>query len=133
MTAPKGRILCTEDDADTRDLIITLLQTEGYEVTCTDSSAEALNLAKTQKFDLYLMDSWLPDISGPKLTAMIREFDKTTPILFYSGAAFEADQENARSAGAQGYLVKPVENEKLVAEVIRLIAESNIATPIRVV
>jgi DNA-binding response OmpR family regulator len=131
MTSSKGRILCTEDDADTRDMLIFLLQEEGYEVLCTDNATQALSLAKTQSFDLYLIDSWLPNSSGSILTKKIREFDDKTPILFYSGAAYEADKENARSAGAQAYLVKPVENEKLVAEVTRLIGESKNAKPIR--
>ena len=125
MKSPKGRILCTEDDPDTRDLIIMILRAAGYDVFCTDSPEETLRLAKTQAFDLYLMDNWLPNIQGPKLTAIIREFDPRTPILFYSAAAYETDKESARSAGAQAYLVKPVENEKLVEEVERLIRESN--------
>lgn len=124
MNSPKGRILCTDDHADTRQLIIAVLKAEGFEVHCTDSAQETLKLAKSDKFDLYLLDNWLPDIQGPKLTAAIREFDKRTPILFYSGAGYEADKESARSAGAQGYLVKPVDNEMLIAEVTRLIGDS---------
>jgi DNA-binding response OmpR family regulator len=102
-------------------------------VICTDTAAQALSLAKAQPFDLYLIDSWLPNSSGAMLTKKLREFDAKTPILFYSGAAYEADKENARDAGAQAYLVKPAENEKLVAEVSRLIGESNIEKPTRVV
>ena len=125
MKSPKGRILCTEDDPDTRDLIIIVLKAAGYDVFCTDSPEETLKLAKTQDFDLYLMDNWLPNIQVPKLTAIIREFDPRTPILFYSAAAYETDKESARNAGAQAYLVKPVENETLVKDVERLIRESN--------
>jgi DNA-binding response OmpR family regulator len=131
MRFPKGRILCTEDDPDTRELLILILQDEGYEVLCSDNAQETITLAKTQGFDLYLVDSWLPGFSGAKLTAKIREFDNRTPILFYSGSAHDADKENARSAGAQGYLVKPVENQELVAEVIRLIADSKFAQDLR--
>ena len=133
MKSPKGRILCTEDHADTRELIIAVLKAAGFDVLCAEDAQETLKLAKSGTFDLYLLDNWLPDITGPKLTVQIREFDTETPILFYSGAAYEADKENARSAGAQGYLVKPVENEILVAEVIRLISESEVAKPVRVV
>ena len=132
MTSPKGRILCTEDDADTRELLVLILQKQGYEVLCADNAEQAITLAKSQSFDLFLVDSRLPNSSGPILTRKIREFDTTTPILFYSGAAYEADKQNARNAGAQGYLVKPVENEELVAEVIRLIAESKVVKPISV-
>lgn len=84
MPPPKFRILCTEDDADTRDLIILVLQNEGYEVICTDTAEQAISLAKAQSFDLYLLDNWLPDSSGIELCRELREIDSKTPILFYS-------------------------------------------------
>lgn len=133
MTSPKGRILCTEDDADTRELIIYVLTKQGYDVTCTDNTEEAIALARSQHFDLFLVDSWLPGMSGADFTRRLREFDVKTPVLFYSGAAYNSDKEEARSAGAQGYLVKPVKNEELIIEVARLIAEAKIAVPVKVV
>ena len=102
MTSPKGRILCTEDDPDTREMIIYALEQHGFDVICTESSAMALDLAKKDGFDLYLIDNWLPDLSGAELTKELREFDTRTPILFYSGVAYNADKEHARLAGAQG-------------------------------
>ena len=127
MPSHKGRILCTEDDQDTRDLIILLLKQQGYDVLCTDSAEHALSLAKSQRFDLFLIDSWLPDSSGATLTEWIREFDNKTPVLFYSGAAYDTDLQIAINAGANGYLVKPVDNDKLIAEVTRLIDSSKMA------
>ena len=121
MPSPKARILCTEDNTDTRELLTVLLQVAGYDVVCTDNAKEALMLAKSEPFDLYLVDGWLPDTSGLSLTKWIREFDKTTPILFYSGAAYDSDLRNALNAGASGYLVKPADNEKLLSEIGRLI------------
>lgn len=127
MPSPKGRILCSENDADTRKLISFMLEQHGFEITCTRSSAEAFELAKTQHFDLFLLDNWTPGLSGIELTAKIREFDLKTPILFYSGAAYDTDKEQARLAGAQGYLVKPADEDALITEVVRLIAESKVA------
>ena len=127
MSTPKGRILCTEDDADTCELITLVLRTEGYEVITTQSSANALDLAQRQDFDLYLVDTRLPGMSGSELTQRLREFDATTPVLFYSGAAYESDKKKARDAGAQGYLVKPVPGDDLIFEVARLIAEAQIS------
>ena len=69
--------------------------------------ATALKLAQLQKFDLLLLDSWLPDGSGIDLCKGIRQFDVRTPIIFYSAAAYEADKTLALGAGAQGYLTKP--------------------------
>lgn len=124
MPSPNVRILCVEDDPDTRELTILTLAEKGFDVTCTDNADKALELAQTQDFDLYLLDNWLPGVSGMMLTKRLRQFDVKTPILFYSGAGFEADKEAARRSGAQGYLVKPVEVEDLAAEVLRLIGES---------
>lgn len=124
MRSFKGRILCTEDDVDTRELIDLVLTQDGYEVVCSASTVQTLELAKTQNFDLYLVDNWMPGLSGTGLTEKLRQFDLKTPVLFYSGAAYEADQEAARLSGAQGYLVKPADGDQLIAEVTRLIAES---------
>ena len=86
-----------------------------------ETGTEALSLAKNEHFDLFLVDNWLPGLSGPELTRDIREFNQTTPILFYSGAAYEYDKQAAFDAGAQGYLIKPIGIERLVEEIERLI------------
>lgn len=118
---PKRRILCTEDNADTLELLRTLLELEGFEVIGADNSVKAISLAKTEKFDLYLLDSWLPDIAGEVLCQRLRKFDSTTPVLFYSGAATDADKARAMASGAQGYIVKPADPDKLISEIKRLI------------
>jgi DNA-binding response OmpR family regulator len=120
----RARILCTEDHPDTRDLIAFALNLEGYDVVCADTSQDALNLAKAESFDLFIVDSRLPGMSGTQLTKKLREFDVTTPILFYTGLGFQKDIAEAREAGTQGYLVKPVGTDDLVAEVVRLIAQA---------
>ena len=120
----KARILCTEDDQDTREMLVLFLQDYGYEVVCSVDGKQTLDLVNRETFDLFLFDNWLPEISGVDLTLRIRQFNKTTPILFYSGAATEQEQQSALEAGAQGYLIKPVGIEELVQEIERLIAES---------
>ena len=120
-TAYKCRILCTEDDADTREVLRLLLEMDGFDVTCAKDSRQALSLARAEKFDLYLLDNWLPDVLGYILCQKLREFDSTTPILFYSGAALPADRARAIAAGAQGYVIKPADPGVLVAEIRRLI------------
>ncbi|MFN2512936.1 MAG: response regulator [Pyrinomonadaceae bacterium] len=128
MTSPKGRILCTEDHVDTRDLLTFILEQAGFEVICTNDAPQALKLIKSERFDLCLMDSRLPGVSGDELCKQIREFDSQTPILFYTGAAYDEDRARAFAAGAQGYLVKPVLGDDLVEEIVRLIAESKMIT-----
>lgn len=124
MQPPSFRILCTEDDADTRELITFVLTCNNFEVITTETPAQAIEVARKFSFDLYLVDNWMPTMAGPHLCKELRSFDTKTPILFYSGAGYEADKTAAYASGAQGYLVKPVDNDELIAEVRRLIAES---------
>lgn len=133
MVSSRGRILCTEDDEDTRDLLELTLNSAGYEVICSDDADQAVEHIRTGMFDLCLMDNWMPGISGEELCIRIRKLDKKTPILFYSGAAYESDKQRARDAGAQGYLVKPVLERELLQEVVRVIAEARLAFPVSVV
>lgn len=121
--AAKGRILCVEYHPDTRDLITYSLNRAGFEIVCAGSASEAFSLVLTEHFDLYVIDNWLPEISGVELCRRIRRRDPTTPILFYSAAAFDADRKRAFEAGATAYLVKPVSDDLLVREAIRLINE----------
>src|SRR5215213_6743295 len=106
-------ILFVEDDEDTREMVCLVLQGDGYKVTCAPTISEALQLAKQERFDLYLLDSRLPDGTGVKLCELIRCFDNLTPIVFYSGNAYEADIRKALASGAQEYLVKPCSTVKL--------------------
>lgn len=124
MPSREARILYAEDDADTRELVTLVLKTQNCRVMATDSHVEVLRLAKAEHFDLYLIDNWMPGISGVTLCEQLREFDLDTPVLFYSGAAYETDKVLALSSGAQGYLVKPADGDELIAEVWRIISNS---------
>lgn len=124
MKSQKVRILYAEDDTDTRELVTLILERQNCQVVATESQDEALRLARAEHFDLYLIDNWMPGVSGVKLCEQLREFDQLTPVLFYSGAAYESDKKRAFSSGAQGYLVKPVDGDLLVSEVLRLISDS---------
>lgn len=116
------RVLFIEDDADTRELVSFVLRRENYEVVLAADSEEALCVAGEMSFQLYLIDNWLPGESGVDLCKRLRQFDRRTPILFYSGAAYEQDKRAAFAAGAQGYLTKPIELGELVEEVSHLIS-----------
>jgi two-component system OmpR family response regulator len=124
VTSLAGRILYTEDDADTRELVSFVLARNNYRVVLAENNDSALLLARSNQFDLYMIDNWMPGGSGIDLCKKLREFDSHTPILFYSGAAHDKDKQEALSSGAQGYLTKPVDNDELIEEVFRLIAAS---------
>ena len=124
MHSSNARILYVEDDADTRELVSYVLARASYEVVVAEDPQQAARLAQTESFDLYLIDNWMPGATGIELCDRVRKFDMDTPILFYSGAAYEEDKRAARAAGAQGYLTKPADNDRLVEEVSRLISDA---------
>lgn len=115
------RVLYIEDHEDTRELVSLVLEQRNFEVVTGATIATGVALAGSQEFDLYLLDSWLPDGSGLDLCKQIRKFDDVTPIVFYSAAAYEADREQALNSGAQAYLVKPSHPSELCSLVTSVI------------
>jgi two-component system OmpR family response regulator len=90
-------------------------------------------LIKAQSFDLYLLDGWLPQLDGFEFCRQLRKFDSKTPILFYSGAAYDADKQKGIAAGANAYVSKP-DVEGLIETVVALIAKAKAAdVPTRLV
>ena len=115
------RVLYIEDHEDTRELVTLVLEQRSYDVVTSTSIQSGLALANSERFDLYLLDSWLPDGSGLELCRQIRKFDQATPIVFYSAAAYEVDRDQALKSGAQAYLVKPSQPSELCNLVTSLI------------
>jgi DNA-binding response OmpR family regulator len=117
----KQKILLVEDNEDTSELMVLLLNHLNYDVATAASIAEALGMAESADFDLFVLDSLLTDGTGTELCKHIRERNISTPILFYSGRASDQDKHEALGAGAQRYLVKPVESDvfcRTVAEML---------------
>lgn len=119
----RGHILYVEDHDDTRILITMLLERAGFTVTPARNGTQCLEKAKGgEHFDLYLLNHTFPDASGVSICQMLREFDKETPILFYSGRAMPQEKEAAINAGAQDYLIKPHDLFNIAEHVAKWIA-----------
>ena len=106
---PKARlrVLCVDDDEDSRVMLTTLLKLAFIEAKAVGTGAEALSSIEAEPFDLYMLDSRLPDVDGFELCRRLRAIDPHAPILFFSGAAFEADKKKGIEAGANAYVIKP--------------------------
>jgi DNA-binding response OmpR family regulator len=114
-------ILYVEDDADSSLLLKTLLKAEGYEVKTCATSEKGIQLAQEGGLSAIILDHWLANISGVEICRQIRTYDQTTPIIFYSGAAFPQDRQSGIEAGAQAYLVKPNDFGNIIETLKRLI------------
>ena len=127
MTTPRCRVLCVDDNDDTCFMLRTLLGTSGYEVETADGVGEALRLARTSHFDLYVIDNRYPDGTGADLCRRLREASPDTPVVVYSGAAYGSDRDEALDAGATRYVVKPAIDE-LLETVKQLLVPEHCAT-----
>lgn len=121
MSPLKRRILCVDDDDDTCFMLTHLLEREGYAVNTCVTVDEALKLAQRESFNLYILDERFPRGAGTNLCRKIREFDPNTPIIIYSGAVFETQQQEALHAGANSFVSKP-EIDKLIGTIRRLLS-----------
>jgi len=108
-------------------MLTTLLRLALIEAKAVGTAAQALSLIKTERFDLYLLDAWLPDVDGFELCRQMRAFDPQTPILFFSGAAYEADKKRGIEAGADDYVIKP-DVDGLVGSITQLVSHTENAT-----
>ena len=101
------RVLYVEHDDDSREMLSLLLAPSLIDVTAVATAESALSLMQAERFDLYLLDSWLPDTDGFELCRLMRGINPKTPVLFFSGEAYESDKRRGIEAGATAYVCKP--------------------------
>ncbi|MCU1290646.1 MAG: putative two component transcriptional regulator [Acidobacteria bacterium] len=101
------RILYVARSEDDYLLLSTMYNFPNIQITLADTAAEALQKVKLDEFDLFLLETRLPDGDGFELCRTMREFNPQTPIVFYSGDAGEVHRQKGLSVGADAYLAKP--------------------------
>lgn len=107
LSITRPRVLCVDDDEDSRIMLVTLLRLAFIEAKAVGTAAQALSLIQAEHFDLYTLEGWLPEIDGFELCRRMRAFHPSTPIVFFSGAAYETDKKKGVEAGADAYVTKP--------------------------
>ena len=119
----KFRVLVAEDNITNQKVIKFLLEGQGADCTFVKNGVEALELYKILDFDMVFMDIYMPDMDGYEATKYIKQTKKyanyNTPIIAVSASAFEQDIENAKQAGIDDFLAKPIEVAKLKALLIK--------------
>ena len=119
----KFSVLVAEDNRTNQKVIKFLLEQQGADCTFVKNGLEAVELYKILDFDMIFMDIYMPDMDGYEATKAIKETEKyiahNTPIIAVSASAFEEDIENAKLAGIDEFLAKPIEVAKLKALLIK--------------
>lgn len=109
------RIFYAEDDEMMQKMVAYSLIRMGHEVVTVDSGDEAYETLKNEKFDFIILDLFLPQHSGIDITHYIRqELKLTTPIVILSRSGLENLKKQAKEAGANDYLTKPIEPDVLL-------------------
>jgi CheY-like chemotaxis protein len=115
------RILVVDDDADTREILVKILETCGAEVMAVGSAPEAIAALEELKPDVLVSDIGLPQQDGYALIRSVRLLETEQgkiPAVALTAYARGEDREAALSAGFQSHLAKPVEPSELVAVVV---------------
>ena len=126
MQQVKCRVLLIDDHEDTSEMLRLLLGEEDYIVKTAASMQQALSLAASEQFDLYVLDKRLPDGSGLELCKKLNETTPRVPCIFYTGDAYEVHRVEAMAAGADAYVAKP-DIEGLIENINKLLAKANCA------
>jgi two-component system, cell cycle response regulator DivK len=116
-------VLVVDDDADQRDITATFLRHHGYDVVEAAGGEEGIRVARDQQPDCILMDMMMADRDGWAVTGHLKQDPGTAaiPIVALTVRYSPEDQEKARVAGVDGYVVKPCLPGEVLAEVQRLV------------
>lgn len=119
---PKS-ILIVDDSSAVRQSISFILEQAGYECMQAVDGADGLAKANTKSFDLVISDVNMPNMDGITLTKNLRQsaLQKFTPILILTTESQADKMQEGKAAGATGWIVKPFDQEKLLAVVKKLI------------
>jgi two-component system response regulator HydG len=126
---PKKRILCVDDHEDSNRMMKVLLEIWNYEVALAGTAADGFHLAQSERFDMYLLDTRLPKVSGFELCKQICRFPGHAPVVFISAAAYDTDKQRGLQAGAIAYLTKPLDFEILEITLSRLLPKTLVKGP----
>lgn len=119
MSGERQQILLVEDNADNR-LLVTVLLEERYRVVEAASAEEALLLLPMLQPELFLIDITLPGMDGIELLAELRRLPGSArvPAIAFTAHAMEGDRERFLAAGFDGYLSKPILEERLLQDAV---------------
>lgn len=117
------KVLVVEDNEMNRDMLSRRLTRRGFQVIFAVDGQQGVDLARSERPDIILMDMSLPVIDGWEATRRVKSDDATrgVPVIGLTAHAMAGDREKAIDAGCDDYDTKPVELERLIGKMERLL------------
>ena len=117
------KILLVEDNEMNRDMLSRRLIRKDYAVVCAENGQKGIDLAKSENPDIILMDLSLPVVDGWSAASILKKDIKTQsiPIIALTAHAMKGDREKALEAGCDDYDTKPVDFERLLNKINKLL------------
>jgi DNA-binding response OmpR family regulator len=121
-----ARILIVDDERDNRELANIILTWEGFFIVTASSGEEALAALAEEPFDLVLLDVMMPGMNGYQVAARIKANPATmaVPIIIVTALTDRGAEALGRSAGAEGFLAKPLDRDSFVLHVKSLLRKT---------
>jgi CheY-like chemotaxis protein len=117
------KVLLVEDNEMNRDMLSRRLTRRGFDVVFAVDGKKGVVLARSEKPDIILMDMSLPVMDGWEATRCVKADDATrsVPVIGLTAHAMSGDREKAIEAGCDDYDTKPVEIDRLIGKIERLL------------
>ena len=117
------KVLLVEDNEMNRDMLSRRLTRRGFDVVFVVDGKQGVALARSEKPDIILMDMSLPVMDGWEATRCVKADDATrsVPVIGLTAHAMTGDREKAIEAGCDDYDTKPIEIDRLIGKIERLL------------
>ncbi len=119
-------VLVVEDNVDNMELITVILTKNGYNVIKAETGQKGLDTATELRLDFIILDIQLPDMDGLEVLQMIRssKINENIPVIAMTSFAMAGDRQKMMNKGFNGYVEKPIEPEKVINQINKIIGES---------
>ena len=126
------RVLVAEDHPTNQKVVELILESVGVSPTIVENGQQAIDLLKTERFDVVLMDMQMPELDGLSATVLLREYERETgaprtPVIMLTANALDEHIRSSHEAGADLHLSKPIHAQALIESIMSAISAEPVA------